>query len=256
MREPTGRLHGIFSQSICCCVMLKSKSDLLSLMYADDGVLWGQKPEILESWAGAPALPAPSRTKQRRLYSRWGSAGGILPLQAAPLTPPPREKQLSPSENLQCGDISSSVTETTLITAQKSDVNAAFVGGKASPAHLLSWRLEAGGGGGWAVRGRCDTRTQTDHTAHPRKELMIHLDLEEAASSRQWRRENGNADTLKSVFTRLQTASNEGKQPQRVHPGWDGGLWRMLMSAQDTFLLPSISPMSYLIRPGSLQQTN
>lgn len=191
---------------------------------------------------------------QVRLSRRNTAAAGSPPHPPSP--PPPREKQLSPSENLQCGDISSSVTETTLITAQKSDTNAAFVGGKASPAHLLSWRVEAGGGGGWAVRGRCDTRTQTDHTAHPRKELMIHLDLEEAASSRQWRRENGNADTLKSVFTRLQTASNEGKQPQRVHPGWDGGLWRMLMSAQDTFLLPSISPMSYLIRPGSLQQTN
>lgn len=147
MREPTGRLHGISSQSICCCVMLKSKSDLLSLLYADDGALCGQKPEILEFLAGASALPAPSRTKQRRLYSRWSSAGGILPLQAPPtLTPQPREKQLSPSENLQCGNISALVTGTTLITAQKSDANAAFVGGKASPAHLLSWRVEAAAG--------------------------------------------------------------------------------------------------------------
>lgn len=150
-------------------------------------------------------------------------------------TPPPREKQLSPSENLQCGDISALVTEATLITAQKSDANAAFVGGKASPAHLLSWRVEAAAGlseGGVTREHRRLTRLILA------KELMIHFGFGGGCEQPSVEtRERQRRHTQKSVFTRLQTASNEGKQPKRVHPGWDGGLWRMLVSAQDTFNL-------------------
>lgn len=53
---------------------------------------------------------------------------------------------------------------------------------------------------------------------------MIHLDLGEAATTRQWKQENDTRRHFKisrRVFTRLQKASSERKQSRRGNLGWN-----------------------------------
>lgn len=162
------------------------------------------------SEARAFPLPAPTRTKQRRLYSRWSSAGGAQAAAAAPSSPPPppppREKQLS--ENLQRWDISALATERTLIT----DVNAAFVGGKASGAHLL-WRL------GCPREVWHGSTVGSDGSPSQRAPGSFGFGWSCERPSVETRERQRRHFRI-NVFTRLQTASNEGKQSKPVQPGW------------------------------------